>query len=459
MKTKKFLPLKIIVLVWGILVLSNCVKDRNFDAPEIDCAENLQPTATFSDVKNLFDGATVQIQEDIVLEGYIVSSDRAGNFFNTLYFQNSPENATEGFQIDIDLRDSHLFYGLGQKVYFKLQGLYLGRTRGAFKLGGIFTAFGNLSVGRLPATVLQRHLFVACEEPALVRARETTIAALEDSMVHTLIQLNTLEFLEDEIDLPFALPQEETKRTLIDCNDNTLTLLNSGFSDFQANVLPRGNGSITGVLLKDNNTFQLVIRDTDDILFNDERCPEIIDEFTSEHLFISELADPDNNAGARFVELYNAGTAALPLKGWRLNRYTNASTTVSSSIDLSDFTIEAERTFVISPNASDFETIYGFPPDLGVGTNSPADSNGDDNLELVDPFGVVIDRFGVIGVDGSGTNHEFEDGRAFRRMEITRGNPLYTFSEWMIYNDTGDAGTINSPQNAPEDYSPGERGL
>lgn len=441
-----------------LMLLGNCVKDRDFDVPETACTDDLIPNKTYNEVKALFDGTTVQILEDWVIEGYIVSSDRAGNFFNTLHFQDSPTNATEGFQIDIDLRDSHLFYGVGQKVFLKLNGLFLGRSRGVFKLGGVFPSFGNLSVGRLPAAVLNRHLFISCGVPVVPQAREVTIETLQDAMVNTLVQLSNLELTEDEVGLTFALLREETKRTLMDCNDNTLILRNSGFADFQAEPLPEGNGTIIGVLLKDNTKFELIIRELDDIDFSGERCEAFIDEFTSESFFISELADPDNNAGARFVELYNAGLEALPLKGWMLRRYTNANTEVSSTVDLSGFVVAPNSTLVISPNVEEFELVYGFPPDLGVSTNSPADSNGDDNLELVDPFGKVIDMFGVIGEDGSSTNHEFEDGRAVRKLEITTGNPVYTFGEWMIYNDTGGAGTINQPQNAPEDFSPGQRG-
>src|SRR5690606_18763809 len=155
--------------------------------------------------------------------------------------------------------------------------------------------------------------------------------------------------------------------------------------------------------------------------------------------------------------LYNSGPKPISLKGWSLRRYTNANTQVSSSIDFTGFVIDAESTLVISPNAAEFEIVYGFPPDLDVKTNSPADSNGDDNLELVDPFGTVVDTFGVVGEDGSGTGHEFEDGRAVRIPGITKANPNYTFSEWTVYNDTGESGTINMPQNAPEDFTPGER--
>tara|TARA_B100000424_G_C22888580_1_gene472703 strand:- start:786 stop:1184 length:399 start_codon:yes stop_codon:yes gene_type:complete len=130
---------------------------------------------------------------------------------------------------------------------------------------------------------------------------------------------------------------------------------------------------------------------------------------------------------------------------------------VSSIIDLSGLTIEGNNFLVISPNADEFENVYGFAPDLAVGTNSPADSNGDDNIVLVDPFGSIIDIFGIIGEDGSNTDHEFEDGKALRKEEVIMGNTVFNVNEWMIYNDTGLNGTINEPQNAPMNFTPGAR--
>ena len=253
------------------------------------------------------------------------------------------------------------------------------------------------------------------------------------------------------------MEREETSLILNDCSGNELIVLNSGFSDFQSVLIPENNGSITGVLLKDRNDFQLAIRSLADVDFTMDRCEEEITTFTSNNIIISEIADPNNNSGARFIELYNSSNEVLDLNGWSLRRYTNANTEISSEIDLTGLIILGESTLVISPNAEEFELVYGFPADLAVSTNSPADSNGDDNLELVDPFGTVIDVFGIIGEDGSGTNHEFEDGKAVRNLEISSANPIYTFSEWSIFNDTGGAGTTNLPQNAPEDFTPGSR--
>ena len=438
-------------------LLFACVKDRNFDSPSSTCVSNLEANSTYAKVRALYQGETLQIQEDLIIEGYVVSSDAAGNFFSVLHFQDEPSNPSAGFQIEIDMRDSHLFYPVRSKILIKLKGLYLGKSKDVFKLGGVFTSFGNVSVGRLPNTVLDEHIFVSCDVVNTLQPTMVSIESLRESFTNTLVQFNDLEIKEDELSEPFALEREETERTLTDCTDNELVLLNSGFSDFQAETMPQGNGSITGVLLRERDDYFLAIRSLEDIDFTNERCEDLVNEFTSTSIFISELSDPNNNLGARFVELFNAADAPLSLNGWQLRRYTNANTEVSSIVDLSELTIAAQSAIVIAANAEEFENVYGFTPDLEASGNTAANSNGDDNLELVDPFGTTIDIFGVIGEDGSNTNHEFEDGRALRKPSIIRGNSIYTFNEWFIYNDSGNFGTTNQPQNAPEDFTPGVR--
>lgn len=442
-----------------VVLMVSCVGGTDFEAISRDCSSQLSANLSFAELETLFKGETLQIQDDLVLAGYVTSSDRAGNFFNVLHIQDQPIAPTRGIQLEIELRDSHLFFEAGCKILVKLKGLYLGKSGETLKLGGTFSSFGNLSVGRLPALKVPEHLFLSCSATGSLQPTLTTIPELDTLMISTLLRLENMEVVETEIEQPFALPREETERTLVDCEANEISLRNSGFSDFQEDTLPAGNGAITGVLLKDGKNFQLAIRTLEDMAFTQERCPEIITEFTSTQIFISELADPDNNTGARFVELYNAALEPLDLNKWTLRRYTNKNTEVSSPvIDLSGIIIGAESTLVISSNATEFESAYGFAADLNKsGSGSPANSDGNDNIELVDPFGTVIDIFGVIGEDGSGTNHEFEDGRAVRKTNITEGNPTYTFTEWTIFNDTGAAGTINQPQNAPDDFAPGQR--
>ena len=449
--------MKHIIPILGILLAFSCVKDSNFDEPASLCSTSLEANTTIAELKALYTGTLLQIQEDLIIEGYVISSDRAGNFFNELFIQDQSVNPTEGLQIQIDLRSSYLQFPAGSRLLVKTKGLYLSQRKGRFVLGGTFTAFGTTSVGRLPALKIPEHLFLRCDAAPLLEPSKLSLEDLVSVSTPQLVQINNLEIVPEQLDSLFASPRVATERTLIDCVDRPLTLLNSGFADFQAATLPQKKGSITGVLLREDEVVYLVIRDLADIQFTEERCEDLITEFTSEELFFSELADPDNTSQGRFLELFLADTNPLDLNGWSIRRYTNANTEVSSSIDLSGIVLQGNAALVISAYPDAFTAIYGRPPDLVVSTNSAADSNGDDNLELVDPFGKVVDVFGKVGEDGSGTNHEFEDGRAMRISEISQGNPTYTFSEWIIFNDTGGAGTVNEPQNAPENYTPGTR--
>lgn len=76
---------------------------------------------------------------------------------------------------------------------------------------------------------------------------------------------------------------------------------------------------------------------------------------------------------------------------------------------------------------------------------------------MVNSDGKVIDIFGRIGEDGSGTDHEFEDGRAYRKSHIKDGTDIFDFEQWEISNDSGGNGTELKIKNAPEDFNPGIR--
>ena len=178
-------------------------------------------------------------------------------------------------------------------------------------------------------------------------------------------------------------------------------------------------------------------------------------------VFITEIADPNNLStlpGTRYIELYNAGSVAVDFTenaGWRIDKYTNASATVSQTLALSG-TIQPNSFYIIATGTDDgeFFTVYGINADQFDGAdNDVAGSNGDDNLELYDGSDVLIDQFGVPGEDGSGTNHEFEDGRAERNASVITGNAIWDVTEWTIDND-GSTFPGDGHQDAPAGFDP-----
>ncbi|MDC6351018.1 DUF5689 domain-containing protein [Zeaxanthinibacter sp. PT1] len=460
----------------GIVILtltSSCIRDFLSDEIGGDCKGLPEVKHSIKDVYGLYEGNTREITEDWTIEGYVISSDKDGNFFGSLHFQDHPSNPAYGLQLEIDLPDSHLWYPPGSKILVKLKGLYLGKRKGVLTLGGAFPTFGNLSVGRLPAALVPGHIIASCDDLVDIVPVPTDAINLPGRSANTLVSIPGLQLIEQEAGLPFAEKDKETERNLQDCDDNRLLLQNSGYADFATAIMPGGRGLLTAVYVPENGRSIVRVRGMDDMLFEGERCldgnipddTESGDDSSEDSedpsrdgsVLITELADPDNNPGARFLELYNAGDQPLSLDGWTIRRYTNANTEAGAITDLSGMSIAAAGFILLSPDAAEFQAIYGITPDLEVAANSAADSNGDDNIELVNANGLVVDVFGRVGEDGSGTDHEFEDGRAVRIPSVITANHVYDPVEWEVYNDTGAAGTVQQPQQAPQDFNPGVR--
>ncbi|MGS2741424.1 DUF5689 domain-containing protein [Sinomicrobium sp. M5D2P17] len=253
--------------------------NSTYDTPATGCEEKeLEPNITFAEVKQLYEDEVMLIHEDLVIEGYVISSDKTGNFYGTLHIQDRPEHPQEGFQIDLDLRDYHLLYSTGKKIRIRLKGLYLGKSQGVLKVGGVFAnAGGTLSVGRLPASKVHDHIFVSCEDTKDIIPEMTSVSELDDKMINTLVRLPGMEVSPEGMCQPYAVAGESgTDRILRNCNGEEIVLRNSGYADFQSETLPLGNGTITAVLGKYSNKYQLTIRDMDDLDFNGERCGGIV---------------------------------------------------------------------------------------------------------------------------------------------------------------------------------------
>ncbi|WP_461532505.1 DUF5689 domain-containing protein [Sinomicrobium sp.] len=265
-------------ILLSILFISGCISDK-YDAPGADCVqEEIKANTTFSELKKQYTDGVMRITEPLVVEGYVISDDKAGNFYGSLYLQDSPDSPEQGLRVDLDIRDAYLNYPVGQKVVVNLQGMYLGKSRESYAVGGVYAnAGGNLSVGRLPASQVKFHLFATCDPPVKIAATKIKLTHLDDSLIGTLVQLDGLEIAVKELCSTYAIAGESaTERVLQDCERNEIVLRNSGYADFQEVVLPKGNGTVVGVLEKYSGKYQLVVRDTSDVKLTDERCDSVV---------------------------------------------------------------------------------------------------------------------------------------------------------------------------------------
>ncbi len=96
MKTPKIVKF-LIGLALLIGTLTSCVEDSAYDTPQINCQElspTIVATGTIAQIKAMYTTAMVKFETDIIIEGYVVSSDQSGNIYKILSIQDKPENPT-----------------------------------------------------------------------------------------------------------------------------------------------------------------------------------------------------------------------------------------------------------------------------------------------------------------------------------------------------------------------------
>lgn len=194
--------------------------------------------------------------------------------------------------------------------------------------------------------------------------------------------------------------------------------------------------------------------------------------FSFAQVIITEIADPNNNADARYIELHNLGGTAVDFSegnGWQIDKYLNGNSGVNATLDLTGV-IPAGGFYIIAYDNTPgtFDSVYGLSAQQYDGVlNGVAGSNGDDDLALVDGTDTIVDFFGVydfgmdINTDNTGTCAEYEDGRAERLTSVTTGNTSFDESEWNVWADStvgGCTSHVNAPRTAPGDFDPGAWG-
>ncbi|HEY9222252.1 MAG TPA: DUF5689 domain-containing protein [Lutibacter sp.] len=410
-----------------------------------DATNSFLPTIPLTEVREMYQGTMVEfgISNNYVIEGYVVSSDEQGSFVKKLVIQDAVENATAGIQLLVDSEILFEQYNIGDKVFVKLNRLYMAKKDGILTVG--FPK--GTAITEISATQIADFIYNSGENFTIIPKEILISEVLNPAFENTLVTVKNVQLAQNELGSAFTYFSGTNNgfRTLETCNESIkLSVFTNGKATFANELFPRGKGNITGVL---SNVLEL--RTALDVQFSEtyEACEVFVPK-----IMITEVADPDNEVSARFVELYNAGETAVNLTGWKLNKYLSGATTVSGSplaltgivIPPGGFAIIAGSEYkILFNNIPDIETIY-------------ISGNGDDVYELIDNTGARMDIFGVVGQDGNGTNWEYEDGRAMRNLTVSAPNPIFTVSEWIIFSAASNSLITNpsSPQNAPDGFNP-----
>lgn len=249
----------------ALAMLAGC---RKYDVPEFSSGTEY-PNVAIGDLRRYCNGSSVVIADDVVISGRVVSSDRAGNFYNTFFM----DDGTGAVEIMAGMPDLHTVYHRGQRVVVKVRGLAVGWGNGAMQIGLPPEAGSGFSTGYFYHPAVIRRYVSAEREIAGENPTETGIAGLSEEMCGRLVRINGLTADMESVTWATTLPQPATGYVKFRTSPaDSLTVVTSGYATFAAMPVPHTAVSLTGILLygkggSSKNHFLLKLRDEKDIAY------------------------------------------------------------------------------------------------------------------------------------------------------------------------------------------------
>lgn len=287
MKKIKFIAMAMMAMAG--MMLASCMGD-GYAAPDMGETSPAPPygnnllreknVVTIAQLKSEYKtaisgGGYKLIDKPMMIKGYITGNDISGN----LYQQVALQDATGAILVDINGGGLYGYLPVGQEILIDLNGLYIGGYGKQAQIGGIYTNLkkGTTSVGKMDRTIWQKHFKLLDEADASkVKAEEFDLSKAADATyleenAGKLMTIKGVKFSSANGKTVWAANDETTNQSLKDAksgqwiSSNTVVVRTSGYARFANAILPDGAYDITGIFTRYNNTWQILIRNTDDL--------------------------------------------------------------------------------------------------------------------------------------------------------------------------------------------------
>ena len=333
MKNKIFFAL--IFAAFGLMGLNSC-KEKEMDTPPFHIPEadtTGGKVITIAELKdlapNLSSPGVFKIDSNYFVKGVITANDESGNIYKKLYIQ----SGDFAIAISVDAKSLYLKYRVGQTVYLKCKGNYLGNSYGIYQFGGIYNGGpGRITLSdtlKIDDVIMQDGLPDLNNVPEPKTVFGATGFTNDD--VSRLVKVTNVSFVDGGVKLFANVGESFPERTVKDASGNTIILSNSAFASFAADTLPIGSGDITGILGLFQSSYRLIIRDLNDIDFYTPVFSEI---FTTEPSTWTKTSISGTGVWG-----FNTTDKCMKISGWISGETTpNEDWLISPSFDISTAT-------------------------------------------------------------------------------------------------------------------------
>lgn len=254
------------VLFASVATVLCCGCYDTFDAPA-DVGRDAVPNTTIRKLRDFYYGKPFVVHDDMVVGGYVTSSDKSGNFYRTFTIR----DASGGAEILAGTSDLHNVYPVGCYVCVKLEGCAVGESRGVLQIGAEAETYENLDVDYFFSKVeLDRRIFRSGMDIESIDIPVLPYSELEVSLCGTPVTVCGLQLVRPT-DLPEAEPCIWSGyRMFEDAGGGRIYTYTNNYADFADDEVPADCVNITGILQygsisgEQNDCFILKMRSRED---------------------------------------------------------------------------------------------------------------------------------------------------------------------------------------------------
>ena len=329
----------------------------------------------------------VKIEEDMQIKGVVTGNDYAGN----IYQQIPVQDETGALVVGVSASALHGFLPEGQEILIDLKDLYIGGYGEQCQIGSVYTSpnTGKTGIGRMDRYTWQKH-FRLIGEADVAKAdalaedfdpSKMTDASYMEANAGKLMTIRKVSFLNADgksvfapADGSVALTSNCANRALKEYSSKNIVVRTSTYADFAQEIIPEGTKDIKGIFTRYYDTWQILLRSTDDI--TDSQTAALEGLFDSQGDFVIE----DKQLPDELTYIWTwSGSYGMKASAFLNNtNYASESWLISPVIDLSQLTsatltfqqagnffsdMQADCSVLVSTDRQDWTplTVEGWP--------------------------------------------------------------------------------------------------
>ncbi|MBD5225134.1 MAG: hypothetical protein HDS68_04085 [Bacteroidales bacterium] len=211
--------------------------------------------------------------EHYIIRGRVTSNTRAGNVFKKVCV----EDATGGVIFSVNSSYVYQTAPFGQEIIVDCTGMYYGNYGAGVQIGSQPQGASATSAPeRMPEDMWKDHVTaIGIPDPSKVTVHEVTVPELKDLFNNPetrlewqglLVKINDCRFQSPGVQLGVEnASNNSVYLTAAEGGNATIAINTSGYSTLWNIYAPSGTGSVTGVLSRYRNDWQLALNDADGI--------------------------------------------------------------------------------------------------------------------------------------------------------------------------------------------------